>query len=173
MKCFFEKIGCPSLHISNLYEIVDFIEYFDRRSPRIIEKIGSLYLKGLSITEIHKQTGIPRSTVYASIRTNRHKLLPPPEVPYACWRRGNPKPRRNPPYGYGWLNCELVKDPKEYSTVQLIKGLGKQGYKIGEIVRYLNGNGYRSRLGRDWGYGVVKSILKMNLERVNTTDVKG
>ena len=32
--------------------------------------------------------------------------------------------------------------------------------KFLEIVRYLNDKGYRSRLNRDWGYGVVKGILK-------------
>lgn len=127
----------------------------------------------MSITEIHIQTGIPRSSVHAAIKKNRHKLRPPPEVPYARWRRGNPKPRRNPPYGYGWLNGELVKDPKEYSTVQLIQSLGKQGYDIGEIVRYLNGHAYRSRMGRDWGYGVVKSVLKIQLEQGSTTEDKG
>lgn len=162
------EFGCPSIHISNLYGPLDFIEYFDRRSPRIIEKIGSLYLNGLSITEIHRQTGIPRSTVYASIRTNRHKLRPPPDVPYTRWRRGNPKPRRNPPYGYGWLSGELVKDPKEYPIVQLIESLWKQGRSVGEIVRYLNGRGYRSRLGRDWGYGVIKRIFR----RINNIETK-
>jgi hypothetical protein len=44
--------------------------------------------------------------------------------------------------------------------VQLIHDLWKQGRTVGEIVRYLNEKGYRSRLGRDWGYGVVKGIKR-------------
>ena len=50
--------------------------------------------------------------------------------------------------------------PKEYPTVQLIQSLWAQGRAVGEIVRYLNEKGYRSRLNRDWGYGVVKGVIK-------------
>jgi hypothetical protein len=48
----------------------------------------------------------------------------------------------------------------------LIESLKKQGNSIGEIVRFLNGKGYRSRLNRGWGYGVVKGILsRLRLKR--------
>lgn len=155
-----KKIGCPISHISNLYQIVEFIQYFDRRSPRIIDIIGPLHLKGLSISEIQNQTDIPRSTIHGVLKKNRHILNPPKKVPFERWRRGNPGTRRQPPYGFGWLDGELIKDPKEYGVVQLIQRLGKEGRAVGEIVRYLNDKGYRSRLKRDWGYGVVKGILK-------------
>ncbi len=122
--------------------------------------MGPLYLKGLSITDIHKQTGIPRSSIHASLRVNRDVLRPPEKVPFERWRRGNPNPRRHPPYGFCWYNGKLVEDPREYPTVQLIHDLWKQGRTVGEIVRYLNEKGYRSRLGRDWGYGVVKGIKR-------------
>lgn len=59
------EFGCPTQTTGTSAGLVDIIEYFDRRSPRIIEKVGPLYLKGLSITDIHKQTGIPRSSIYA------------------------------------------------------------------------------------------------------------
>ncbi|MBL7554965.1 MAG: recombinase family protein [Bdellovibrionaceae bacterium] len=45
----------------------------------------------------------------------------------------------------------------------MIESLWQQGMAVGEIVRYLNEKGYRSRLNRDWGYGVVKGILKRSL----------
>lgn len=154
------KFGWGSLHISNLIGPLDFIEYFDRRSPRIIEIVGPFHLKGMSITEIHNQTGIPRSSIYSVLKKNRHVLHPPEKVPFERWRRGNPGPRRHPPYGYGWLNGELIKDPKEYAIVQIIQSQWKQGRSVGEIVRCLNENGYRSRLERNWGYGVVKGIIK-------------
>ncbi|MBK9321595.1 MAG: recombinase family protein [Bdellovibrionaceae bacterium] len=42
----------------------------------------------------------------------------------------------------------------------MIESLWNQGRTVGEIVRHLNENGYRSRLNRDWGYGVVKGIIQ-------------
>ena len=139
--------------------IVDFIEYFDRRSPLIIEKVGPLYLKGLSVSDISAQTGIPRSSIYASLRANKQTLRPQKSVPFDRWRKGHGKTRNKPPYGWCFSQGELIKDPREYPVVQLIESLWKQGRAVGEIVRHLNENGYRSRLNRDWGYGVVKGVI--------------
>lgn len=155
-----EGFGWPKPSTSNNWPGIDFIEFFDRRSPRIIEIVGPLYLKGLSISDIHDQTGIPRSSIYSSLRTNRHSLRPQKSVPFDRWRKGHGKTRNKPPYGWCFSQGELVKDPREYPVVQLIESLWKQGRTVGEIVRYLNGNGYRSRLNRDWGYGVIKGIIK-------------
>lgn len=74
--------------------------------------------------------------------------------------KGHGKTRIKPPYGWCFSQGELVKDQREYPIVQLIESLWKQGRTVGVIVRYLNGNGYRSRLNRDWGYGVIKGIIK-------------
>lgn len=87
-------------------------------------------------------------------------LNPPRKVPFERWRRGSAGSRRQPPYGYGWLGGELVKDPKEYPTIQLIQRLWNQGKDVGEIVRHLNDKGYPTRLKREWGYGVIKGIIK-------------
>lgn len=73
------KIGCPNPR------------FFNRRSPRIIEIVGPLYLKGLSITDIYKQTGIPRSSIHASLRANRHVLRTQHAVPFDRWRKGHGK----------------------------------------------------------------------------------
>lgn len=97
---------------------------------------------------------------HASLRANRDALFTPEKVPFERWRRGNPGPRRHPPYGFCWYNGKLVEDPREYPMVQLMLSLWTQGRTIGEIVRYLNEKGYRSRLNRDWGYGVVQGVIK-------------
>ena len=121
-----------------------------------------MYLKGLSISDISKQTGITRSSVYQSLRKNRHVLRPAKSVPFDRWRKGHGKTGNKPPYGWCFYQGELVHDPKEQVVVLLIESLWKQGKTIGEIVRELNGKGYRSRMGRDWGYGVVKGVINRN-----------
>lgn len=129
--------------------------------------MGPLYKKGLSITDIHKQTGISRSSIHASLRANKHELRPQKAVPFGRGRKRHGKTNTHPPYGWRFSEGVLVKDPREYPVVQLIESLWHQGRTVGDIVRYLNGNGYRSRLGRDWGYGVIKRILSLLQSRKN------
>ena len=119
-----------------------------------------MYKKGLSVSDIAAQTGIGRSSIYKSLRSNRHLLRPQVSVPFERWRKGHGKTRNKPPYGWCFSQGELVKDPREYPVILLIESLWNQGRTVGEIVRELNGKGYRSRMGRDWGYGVVKGIIK-------------
>ena len=139
---------------------LDIIEYFGNRSPKIFEIIFPLYKKGLSITDIANQTGLKRGSIWNSLRANRESLRPQVSVPFERWRKGHGKVRNKPPFGYCFFQGELVKDTREYPTVLFIESLWKQGKKVGEIVRELNGKGYRSRMIRAWGYGVVKGIIK-------------
>jgi hypothetical protein len=129
--------------------------------------VGPLYLTGLLITDIYNQTGIPRSSIHASLRANRHVLRPQKPVSFDRWRKVHGKTRNKLPYGWCFFQGELVKDPREYHVVQLIESLWKQGRTVGEIVRHLNENEYRSRMDRDWGYGVVKGILQRISSRPN------
>jgi hypothetical protein len=133
---------------------LDFIEFFDKKSPRIIEIIEPLYKNGLSISDIAAQTGIGRSSIYKSLRSNRHLLRPQVSVPFERLRKGHGKVKNKLTYGWCFFQGELVKDPCENTVVLLIESLWNQGRTVGEIVRELNGKGYRSRMGKDWGYGL-------------------
>lgn len=151
----------------------DFIKYFEIRKPRVFEIVAPLYKKGLSISEISAQTGIARSTVYAAIRAKRDVFRPPEKVPFERWRRGNPKGRRHPPFGFCYYNGALVEDPREYPTVQLIRMLKEQGKSITEITNELNRRGIPTRRKKLWQYGVVKAVLRrmvQDLERKSSTD---
>ena len=130
------------------------------RPIKIFEICAPLYRLGLSITEMAAQTGIPRSSIYAAIRANRHVLRPPESVPFERWRRGNAKPRRHPPYGYCWYNGKLVEDPHEFPTVRMIRLMKEQGMSITEITNELNRRGIPSKRKKLWSYGVVKAVLK-------------
>lgn len=155
-----KRFGCPKRTISNAYVQVDFIEFFEKNQPNIFDIVSPLYKKGLSISDIANQTGIGRSSIYKSLRSHRHELRPQILVPFERWRKGHGKTRNKPSYGWCFSEGDLVKDQQEYPIVQLIESLWKQGLAVGEIVRELNGKGYRSRMDRDWGYGVVKGIIQ-------------
>lgn len=154
------KIGCPGPRLSKKTGAIDFIEYFYKRRIPIFEIAAPLYKKGLSISDISLQTGIPRSSVYAALRKKRDILRPPKPVPFSRWRRGHGKTRARPPYGYCSFQGFIVEDPREYPTLLLIRSLWKSGMKITAIVRELDRREIPSRMGKRWSYGVIKSILK-------------
>lgn len=51
------KFGWAKATTGNNWPALDFIEYFGKKSSRIIEVIGLLYKKGLSVSDIAAQTG--------------------------------------------------------------------------------------------------------------------
>lgn len=61
---------------------LDFIEFFDKRRVSVFKLVAPLYKKGLSVSDIAKQTDIGRSSVYKALRTNRDILRPPVSVPF-------------------------------------------------------------------------------------------
>ncbi len=143
----------------NVCRPLDIIEFFSKRSPSIYDIIAPLYKKGLSVTEIAVQTGISRSSIWTTLRTNKLKLRPQVSVPFERWRLGRGKTRAKPPYGYSFFQGEVIKDPVEYPTLQLIQNLWKQGVSISAIVKRLNSKGVKSRMKKPWSYNVIKSII--------------
>ncbi|ASD63024.1 hypothetical protein B9G79_05295 [Bdellovibrio bacteriovorus] len=51
-----------------------------------------------------------------------------------------------------------MRDPKEYPTLLLIHNLWTRGSDIMSIFSALSDRGLKSRTGKEWSYGVIKSI---------------
>lgn len=64
-----------------------------------------------------------------------------------------------PPFGFCYFQGQVIKDPREYPTLQLIQSLWKQGTSISSIVRKLDEKGIRTRMKKPWSYNVIKSII--------------
>ncbi|MGE3759131.1 MAG: recombinase family protein [Pseudobdellovibrionaceae bacterium] len=64
------------------------------------------------------------------------------------------------PYGYDWLDGQLVVDPKEYRVVQKILSLWRKGQSPRSIAKYLNGQNITTRLGKQWFHSSIKSVIK-------------
>lgn len=80
-------------------------------------------------------------------------------VPFDLWRKGRGKGSSRPPYGFCYFDGEIIKDPKEYPTLQLIHSLWKQGMDISSIMLKLADRGSLSRMNKPWSYNVIKSII--------------
>lgn len=154
------KNGCPSRLISNNCRSLDIIEFFPKTVPRIIEIVAPLHNEGMSITDIEQQTGIKRTSIWKALKAQDQSLPSNQAILYARWRKGHKRTGARPPYGFCFLQGELVRDPKEYPTLLLIHSLWTRGSDIVSILSALGDRGLKSRTGKEWSYGVIKSIAQ-------------
>ena len=68
------------------------------------------------------------------------------------------KPGR-PPYGYGYIDGQLVIDPREHSIVKQIVNLRKSGKSFNAIAIHLNGKKTPSRNQTQWTRSVIRGII--------------
>lgn len=68
------------------------------------------------------------------------------------------------PYGFAYLEGQLVKDPKEYKVVLQIQKLWQSGKSCSAIAAVLNNQKAPTRMGGRWGKSVIARILKRHEE---------
>lgn len=118
------------------HEIIEFRHIEPRR---ITKKAIEFYEKGHSVAESAAMAGMPASSLFDEMKACN--------IPRRSWRKAM---RPNAPYGYAWLSGELVMNPIEYKTVQLILELSKSGKRPHQIAEYLNQKGVKPRRGKKW-----------------------
>lgn len=111
------------------------------------------------MSEIEKQTGYCKSTVrktlvqHGVVIRNFHRCHKPGSVLSKVMRSGGI------PYGYAYLDGELVIDPHEYKVVLQIRRLWKEGRSLRAIAKALTEQNVKTRHGRPWRYEVIKKIV--------------
>jgi len=66
------------------------------------------------------------------------------------------------PYGYAYLDGQLLVDPKEQTIVRKIMKLHHSGLSGNAIAKELNHQKIPSRTGKSWSPCVVRRIIKFN-----------
>jgi hypothetical protein len=64
------------------------------------------------------------------------------------------------PYGFSWLEGQLVKEPREYKVVLKVIALWKAGKGYTAIARTLNDQRLLTRNGKKWFQSSVGAIIK-------------
>ena len=64
------------------------------------------------------------------------------------------------PYGYAYLEGQLVKNPAEYAVVNKIIKFWQSGKSLIAIAKLLNDQNVPTRLGKKWVHSVVGAIVK-------------
>lgn len=156
------KFGGGEVSISEPHHHHDFIELSLRTPERIYEKCAPLYEKGLSIRDIEEQTGIPKSTVRETLKKNGITLRNPLNGNARHIDRLHNKRGGHTPYGYAYLDGQLIVDPKEQIIVRKIMKLHQSGLSGNAIAKELNRQKIPSRTGKSWSPCVVRRIIKLN-----------
>lgn len=142
--------------------IHDFIELFPRTPSRIYEECAPLYESGLSIRDIEERTGIPKSTVRETLKKSGMALRNPLNGNAIHIDRLHTKRGGHTPYGYAYLDGQLIIDPKEQIIVRKILKLHQSGLSGNAIAKELNRQKIPSRTGKSWSPCVVRRIIKIN-----------
>lgn len=144
----------------NLSQVHDFIGISIHLITQENRDLKVFYEQGHSINEIADRLGLSYSTVRdqlarqgVTLRTNR-------SVSFSKDQRQTFKNSAPPPYGFCYLEGQLQKDPREYSTLQIIEKQRQLGRSPTEIARYLSGKGLKTRHGKPWRQAHVFNIVQ-------------
>ena len=155
--------GEPSFPLTELIHRLDFTPFFPKIRSRIsIEDgkcIAEMYDKGLSLRDIALQFGYSKSRIRRELRQFGLKLRD--KEPQATHLRSlkSGKQSTKPYYGFCYFEGEIVKDPREFSTLQLIHRLWGQGKSIHQINLELNRARISSRTGKEWSWAALQNIV--------------
>ncbi len=147
----------------------DFIEIQVHLISQESRELKALYEQGHSIREIAAQLNLGFATVQRQLVKQRVTFRANKSVKFLENQRQTFKNSAPPPYGFCYLEGRLQKDPREYPILQIIEKQKQVGRNPTEIARYLNGRGFRTRLGKSWKQAHVFNIFKRIKLRMNAT----
>ena len=131
--------------------MIDCIDISSFWPPRINQKASELYKDGHSLSEVAVRLDLPKSTVRKVIQRSGAELRP------HARRRG--RAIGSAPYGYVWIEGELIEDQREQRVIQIILEHWWAGKKFSDIAEVLNRQKIRPRLAEKWDGGTIRKIV--------------
>lgn len=158
-----QKTGEPRFPITELLQAIDFTRFTVKISKRISaednKNIVEMYSKGMSLRDISNQLGMSKNGVRSSLLRAGQELRNP--VPKVTHKRSlkSGKQAALPYYGFCYFEGKIVKDPREFPTLQKIHHLWTQGRTIHQINLELNRAKLPSRTGKTWSWAALQNIV--------------
>ncbi len=125
----------------------------------IFESYVELYQKGLSLSDISKQTGKSKSAIYENLVKAGVVLRTAVTAPGYQKKIAKGKTNAQPPYGFCFFQGKVVPDQKEYAHLMLIYQLWKLKTNPNRISRHLNQKMIPPRIAKFWNRNSIFNIL--------------
>ncbi|MFZ3229024.1 MAG: helix-turn-helix domain-containing protein [Pseudobdellovibrio sp.] len=153
------KIGSLNHSLPEHLQIHKKIELssFDRQV--ISETYSELYCKGLSLSDISKQTGKSKSVIQRSLTRAGIELRSNVAVPISKMKTEGGKTNIRPPYGFCYFRGQIVPDQNEYENLMLIYRLWKANTNPNRISDQLNKKKIAPRIAKYWNRNSVANII--------------
>lgn len=169
-------IGDPSFLLAESLYPIDYTPFTFKSRYRISAEdtriIVEKYKKGCSLRDIANLLGCSKGKIRTQLRRSGHEPrdFSTRAARKAQLKRG--KTNARPYFGFCYLEGEIVKDPREFPTLQLIHRYWCQGKSAHYIRIELDQAKSRSRLGKTWSWIAIQNILE-RLENKNIILSKG
>jgi len=142
---------------------VDIIKHSLKRRKRIsfeeVKNITQKYKEGMSLGDISKLLGFSKNKirnillkqgiVLRSVSTQVNRKCKIKSGKLAAW----------PYFGFCYFQGKIIKEPKEYPTLQLIYRFWNEGKTNYEITLNLNKAKILTRTGKSWSWSTIKYIV--------------
>lgn len=138
----------------------DFIKFYDNSKSRIIDEALPLYQKGLSLREVERVVGIPKSTILSTFNQEGVVLRSYRNVPSGSISKAIGSRPGKPPFGFSMVEGQRVKDRREWPIVQEILAQWRSGSVPQAIADFLNAKRLLSRTGGRWFAHTVREVIK-------------
>ena len=138
----------------------DIIEFHCENKARKFEIVRPIYMQGSSLGEIERQTGIAKTSIRELLIAHGLTLRK-----FSLAKRKNKNGKKGmrsgvTPYGYAYLNGQLVLAPNEYKVVQKILKLWHKGKAAKAICEELNDQRILTRMSKKWSASTVARVIK-------------
>lgn len=157
------RIGDPSLLLSERIYPIDFkIHFFETRNRISLDDakiIAEKYENGCSLRDIAKLVGCSKSKVRTALK---HSGIKPREY---STQVTNQRPLKSgkqgslPYYGFCYFEGQIIKDPRDFPTLQIIHRGWIRGESIHQINLKLNQAKILSRKGKAWSWAAIQNII--------------
>lgn len=127
---------------------------------RVFENLVDLYTNGLSLSDIAKQTGKPKTTIRSLLVKAGVRIRSNVPAPFSTAIRESAKTNAAPYFGFCYFQGEVIPDPKEFVNLQLIHELWIIGTNPNCIADQLNAKKIRPRSAQKWNRNSIVKIIK-------------
>lgn len=136
-----------------------FFETRNRISPEDAKIIAEKYQNGSSLRDLAKHYGYSKGKIRSAILRQGCKVRV--SAAQATHERSLKSGKQGalPYYGFCYFEGQIIKDPREFPTLQMIHRHWSQGKSIHQINLELNRAKALSRKGKTWSWAALQNIV--------------